>query len=467
MLLTVYSLIFPQKGGLDSPSFPATFQCLNAHKALILSSCHSAHPFPAWFHLFTILFFLVKLGNDYEKAEQSFVKINKSGRDLSDWEITLIDSRHSSLARTVMSIANINSVDHYWHDKEIDELKREETNRKVNCIIKGIHQLHNTLLKPTYETPIKRLQQPLLVAPDAEFKPYYLAELFTVIEGGKGQKVETKKLMERDRNKSSEEIIDNGRDLVQDTTDDLSHLVGPSPKSLAVIPVLYFYTESGRYVRSLLYGWLYWLLSGHEADVLSRKRVFSIHRTAFEQVLLENKEDIVSGITRKTGSGPEVTNQTAQYYQGLLELLVENKDDIHSDAFSRGYASLTRRLTNKPSKVKVSGGTSRTFTPKQKSTLVLASFFSNPNRCGICGGMLDPSTDLQHDHILEFSKGGRTVTDNQRLAHPFCNNQANREIIEAGRNGAENIRLPAFMDPTLSTEPTQLTLGFFDDPLFT
>jgi HNH endonuclease len=238
-----------------------------------------------------------------------------------------------------------------------------------------------------------------------------------------------------------------------------------SPKSLAVLPVLYFYTESARYVRSLLYGWLHWLLSGSDTDILNRKRVFSIHRAIFEQILLENKNDITTGITRKTGSGPEVTNQTAQYYQGLLELLVEHKDDIQSEVFNRGYMSLTRRLTNKPSRVKVSRGISRAFTTNQRSTIVLANLFSNPNRCGICGGMLDPAADLQHDHILEFSKGGRTTIDNQRLTHPFCNN--NREIIEAGRNGKESIKLPAFVDPALSTEPIQLTLRFFDDPLFT
>ena len=412
----------------------------------------------------SIVFYILWVPGDYEKAEQSFVKINKSGRDLSDWEITLIENRHSSLARTIMSIANIKSVDHYWHDKDIDELKQEETKSKVNDIITGIHQLHNILLKPPYETPIRRLQQPLLVASDAELKPYYLAELFTIVEGGKGQKTETKKLIERDKDNPAEEIIDNGRTLVRDTLDALSHLIGSSPKSLAVIPVLYFYNESGRYVRSLLYGWLYWLFSGSEADILSRKRVFSIHRTTFEQVLLGNKEDIVTGITRKTGSGPEVTNQTAQYYQGLLELLVENKDDTYSDAFSKGYALLTQRLTNKSSKVKFSRGVSRTFTSSQKSTIVLTNFFSNPNLCGVCGGMLDPSADLQHDHILEFSKGGRTVSGNQRLTHPFCNN--NREIIEAGKNGREIIKLPHFIDPTLSSEPEQLRFDFINDPLF-
>ena len=186
-------------------------------------------------------------------------------------------------------------------------------------------------------------------------------------------------------------------------------------------------------------------------------------------MLLDNKEDIVGGIPRKTGSGPEVTSQTAQYYQGLLRLLVSHKDDTLSHTFAIEYSALTKRLTNKASKVRVTqaqGGKSRTFTPGQKSAIVLANFFSNPNRCGICGGMLDATADLQHDHIVEFSKGGKTVGENQRMVHPFCNNQTNREIIEAGKRGKDVVKLPQFMDPDFADEPSQLRLGFFDDPSF-
>jgi hypothetical protein len=402
---------------------------------------------------------------DYEKAEQSFLKINKSGRPLSEWETTIVENRYSSFIRNIMAISSVSSAKHYWHTKDLDEGMQEENQKKIDEIIAGVNKLHEILFKPTYETPIRRLQQPLLVPPDIQTKPLWLSQLLTIVQGGKGQNAETRKLIERDKNASPDEIISHGRELVHDTLDVLSHLVGPSPKSLAVVPVLYFYTNAGRYVRSLLYGLVYWLHSGSEEDILNRKRIFSIHRSAFEQMLLGNKADVVTGITRKTGSGQEVTNQTAQYYQGLLELLIQHKDDIESKAFSEGYSGLTKKLTHiEFSSVRNSSGKSRQFTPNQKSALVLDNFFRNPNRCDICGGVLDPAADLQHDHIFEHARGGKTLPSNQRLVHPFCNNPTNREVIEAGRNGKETIRLPRFIDPDLTTEPLQLEL--FDDSSF-
>jgi len=47
---------------------------------------------------------------------------------------------------------------------------------------------------------------------------------------------------------------------------------------LALVPALYFYTDTGRYVRSLLYGFLNWLFSACEEDILSRKRVFVFNK---------------------------------------------------------------------------------------------------------------------------------------------------------------------------------------------
>jgi hypothetical protein len=408
-------------------------------------------------------FHILWVEGDYEKAEQSFLKINKGGRPLSEWETAVVENRHSSFIRTVMSLSSISSAKYYWHMKGIGDDK-EEIGKKIDGTIENIYKLHEILLQPQYVTPIRRLQQPLLAPPDVETKSLWLSQLLTVVEGGKGQSPETKKLIGRDKNSDLEEIIDNGNNLTKDALDVFSHFVGPSPKSLAVVPALYFYNDAGRPVRSLLYGIVYWLMSGSEEEILNRKRVLSIHRAAFEQILLDNKDDVITGITRKTGSGQEVTGQTAQYYQGVLELLVRYKDEVQSSDFSDGYKLLAKRLTNRPSTVRVSSGKSRTFTPSQKSALVLENFFSNPNRCGICGGILDPSTDLQHDHIEEYAKGGKTLPDNQRLVHPFCNNPANREIIESGRKGKESVRLPQFYDPEFSTGPLQLQL--FDDSTY-
>lgn len=43
---------------------------------------------------------------DYDSAEQSFLRINRSGQALDPWEATLIEYRNSSYARCVMCIAN-------------------------------------------------------------------------------------------------------------------------------------------------------------------------------------------------------------------------------------------------------------------------------------------------------------------------------------------------------------------------
>lgn len=61
------------------------------------------------------------------------------------------------------------------------------------------------------------------------------------------------------------------------------------PLSSLALRNLYLYTEAGRYVRSLFYDLFYWLLAGSEEDILNRKHVLSIHRTAFECELPQRK----------------------------------------------------------------------------------------------------------------------------------------------------------------------------------
>lgn len=414
-----------------------------------------------------ISFPILWVTGDYEKAEQSFLKINKTGRKLSDWETKLIENRNSSFARAVMSIANIDSAKYYWPLEPPEVPNRNQLAGNIMDIVNGIKKLHDILFQPPYDSPAKsrKLEQPLLIAPSIEMKPFYLAELLTIMEGGKGQEAETEKLLKKDKTASPQTIIVNGKRLVDETLDTFDHLVGPSPKSLALIPLLYFYSDSGRHVRSLLYGLIYWLFSGgNEGDILTRKRLFSAHRAAFEQMLLTDKENVIRRIGRNIGSGPEVTYPTARFYQGLLELLVRHNDDIRSSAFDKDYRELVARLKI-PEKLsstsQVSEGKSRIFTEKQKSTVILRNLFSTAARCGICEGILDPRGGLQHDHVLRWSEGGLTTVENDRLTHPFCNN--NRDIIEALKKGQQTLKLPAFFDPDLSIGTKQLRLFDMDN----
>lgn len=382
---------------------------------------------------------------DYERAEQSFLKINKSGQQLLEWETRLIENRNSSFARAVLSLASVRSASHYWLDKEYQASNKDELEQKKVQIMDGIEKLDKIFFVPPYSLPINSLQQPMLGAPEVHLKPVYLAELLTVVAGGKGQPPETEKLISRDRYAPPEKIIESGWALIRDTLEAFEHISGPSPKSLALVPALYFYTEEGRHVRSLLYGLLYWLLSGTDQEILARKRLFAAHRAAFEQILLNDKSVIVGGPTRKSGSGPDITVQTASFYQKLLQLLMDHKDDIKANEFLEGYGNLTNEITGTSRRSRhtdVNEIRSRLFTPRQKTILNLKTLLTNPPRCGICDGVVDIQGPVQYDHIIPYSQGGPTSLDNQRLTHPFCNNHANRHVIEQLRTGQQQLLLP-------------------------
>jgi Protein of unknown function DUF262 len=410
-----------------------------------------------------IHFHILWVKGNYEIAEQSFLKINKSGRQLLAWETKLIENRNSSFARAVMSIANITTAEHYWPSIESTSGTDNTWSTERASILSGIEQMNRLLFVPPYSPLVRSLRQPLLGAPETQQRPNYLAELLTVIEHGKGHGAETDALLSRDRDASAEDLIRNGYRLIQGALDAFSHIIGSSPKSLELVPALYYYTEAGRHVRSLLYGMLFWLLAGNDKEILLRKQLFSAYRRHFERVLLTHKADIIRRLTRNIGSGPEITEPTALFYQRLLTWLIEHRNNIQDDELDKAVPTL---LTN-PS-VKRQRSTSeessevqgRLFTAKQKSQVNLRSLFAGAPRCAICGGILDiEHGGVQHDHIRQAAFGGPTSVENQRPVHPFCNNQ--RSAIELYQEGNAVAKLPDI--PELDFASGAVQLSFIND----
>jgi len=396
----------------------------------------------------------------YEKAEESFIKINKTGRRLSDWETKLVENRSSSFARTVMSIAQIHDAEHCWPGLRDPDISGDPTVKvKLTSILKQTRILHDLLFTPVYETPISDVRQPLLATPyiKPELKPAYLAEVLTITEGHKGQKPETQTLIRKDKNAPPVTIISNGLKLLEHAYDVISNIYGPSPRSLTLMPLVYFYNKQGVYVRSLLYGMLYWLNRGKEKEIFDRKRLFTIHRRAFEETLLEYKENIISRIGRRIGSGAEVTYPTARYYQGLLELLIKHSDNILSNKFKADHVDLVETLgketTSKSDDEPVSK--SRTYRGQLRSSIMVRDFIDMFVKCPICGGRYYPGLFTQVDHIEEYAEDGPTSLSNARNTHPFCNN--NRPSLERIQRGEEVIMLPAFENPSNLPKVEQLT----------
>lgn len=401
---------------------------------------------------------------DYDAAEESFIKINKSGKRLTEWETKLVENRKSGFARTVVSVANPHDASHCWPDKDQESVNNESLKKKREELLKDITDLSKTLFHPGFELPIKSLFQPLMAPPagQPEAKPGYLAEFFTITEGKKGLRTETKALLEETAKTSASLIVNNGLTLIQNAQDAVGNIHGSSPRSLSLIPLVYFYSPQGRYIRGLLYGILYWLNHGDSEDVHNRKLIFSSKRGEFEDLFIKQKDTFIERIYRRIGSGPEVTQPTSQYFNELLKfllsedfpedskkvderhfLIIENlgKSSKNESEVSKNPANLGRRALNE----------------KDRDKLAVNSYLDRADRCQICGGRMIPNHNTQVDHIVQFSHGGPTSIENSRFTHPFCNN--NREKIENLKTGKLEIPLPKFEEKEL--KPQQLPLFSF------
>ncbi|MEW6211023.1 MAG: DUF262 domain-containing protein, partial [Acidobacteriota bacterium] len=332
---------------------------------------------------------------DYKTAEQSFLKINKTGRQLSKWETKLVENRTSSMARAVMSIAEFQQASRFWplNDEEVRNSK--DLSEKAQAIIQIVDELHELLFLPIYETPIKQPIQPLVATPftKPETKPAIVAEILTITEGLKGRLTETERLIQKDNGAPPSVLIPNGLNLLKHAKDDILNVYGNNPRSLLLMPLVYFYSDQGRYIRSLLYGMLYWINYGSpNKDVFNRKILFSIHRQAFERILIEHKEEIIRRITRRIGSGSEVTYQTAGYFHGLLKLLIKHNDQTESDEFKSDHKDLIENLGKPNGKAfpQKQESVSRVFTQTQKTIVNVKEYLAMFPKCEICQGRYYP-----------------------------------------------------------------------------
>ena len=409
---------------------------------------------------------------NYNDAEESFLRINSSGTNLSDWEITLVRYRQSSFARLVTSLAYPEFIRRYWPlTNGGNEPLSPQAQKNAETIPEHCNQISQLLWEPRDAGPGSRLR-PLLVASSSipESQPFYVGELLTVIQGQQGQPAQTLALMRNSRSQNPEQILSDGYNLSLKILEALNHLRGRTVYSLGIVSAAYFYNPEGIPVRSLFYGFLFWITYGTKAEIQQRKEMFCAFRGQFEAKLLKHKSDIINRISRRIGSGGEVTFQTARYFQGLLELILEHRTDLESEKFDRAHANLlegfgknsTKTDTEKAGAANVVA--SRVASPRQRSRIALEQEFDNMPVCGICGGRLptdDPQAALQFDHKVRHSAGGATSDVNLRRTHAFCNHR--RDEIERMQQAPKP--LPGFIDSQGRDQAAQLTFSeLWSDP---
>lgn len=391
---------------------------------------------------------------DYEAAEESFLAINRQGERLDDVEQLLIEHRNGSLSRIIMSIASAGASGHYWPElpEDLQEVS-EEVKTSLASFNSRCAALHTLLFVPPFDSKILDINVPFVVAP-GHFRPHqHLIELLPLLTEGTAIGVERlPHLLAKDRTAEAQEIILNADQLLARVEGKLGHLCGSNADSLSLslVPLIYWYNRKASFVRGLFYGWCHWLLSGDDTDVQERKVALSAVRGELENVLIAYKDDLAL-IQHQGGAGMKSLGQVAAVLQNLVQSLLLK---THSSAASSDEEIREIFGAKSASRSKTSGG--RLFSKGTRIEINVRELLNSAIRCEICGGVVDLKQGLQYDHRHEFAAGGRSIAENGRPTHPFCNLFRNR--ITAVRSGSASMQLPKLTDAAGSQVYRQLNL---------
>lgn len=405
---------------------------------------------------------------DYERAEQSFLRINRQGQALDPWEATLIEYRKGSYARVVMAIANAGKTGHLLPvDESLTHLKHITEGFPTLC-----YNIHEKLFVPPYKYPISNLNVPMMISPAYFQKHKYLLELIPLIVNREIALEDDKQIdfLKRDIDKTSEKIIENSHNLATQISDILEHIVSltNNSKCLAIVPLFYWYNERGQYNRSLLYGFFYWLFSGTDEEISNRKHVFCAYRDKFEYVLYDFKSDISKYLNIGAGAGLKAVRQSANFFQNLLKGLQENP---RFELESQEFENVVLASLNSSSKSKNQASrSSRNVTSRDKTQVNIREMFKSSTKCHICGGLLNLGYGgVQYDHVEDYQYVKKTSVDNLDLSHPFCNR--NKQKIVEIKNQQNIIALPNLVIKTetknkIKKDETQQPLPFWGNDDF-
>jgi len=107
--------------------------------------------------------------------------------------------------------------------------------------------------------------------------------------------------------------------------------------------------------------------------------------------------------------------------EGLIYLMTENTDFIDSIELSTSSVqAVTRRFDIWRQTLQDIIGIARRE-PRCFSRQIKESLFAEDSTCAICNQKILNIDDAAVDHIKQYWTGGRTIPENARLAHRFCN----------------------------------------------
>jgi|GEM_PF-302865 len=152
--------------------------------------------------------------------------------------------------------------------------------------------------------------------------------------------------------------------------------------------------------------------------------------------------------------------------EALLDLMTSDQDFIDSIELSTSSKKMVTIRFDKWRLTLQSILGIGTKEPRCFSYTIKQQLFDNDSSCAICGNRILSIDDAAIDHIEQYWTGGKTIPENARLAHRFCNNSRSRIEninIDSGLSGkSDSIKdkkvgeLPARSQTSSATKITRV-----------
>jgi len=185
------------------------------------------------------------------------------------------------------------------------------------------------------------------------------------------------------------------------------------PSSLGLHPIIYFYSQDGRYKVASFFAIVNLMM-----DLKHRNKIndFVKAREKFE-VFIQKYDYLVQQINRKHRLVQASYRHISLFFKRTIELINIGKmldEAITKLIHEKEYDYLTLMS------VKEITTTQKDFSTDKKSAIFILEAIQSTPKCKICNGLIHKNS-ISIDHIQRKEDGGLASIDNAQLTHPYCN----------------------------------------------
>jgi len=346
-------------------------------------------------------------GGGYEKAQDSFFKINQKAAAITATELQLIKSRDKAFGIATRALVRSGVGHKFWKQFRFD------VQSEIESLAAKIYSL---IFKPPLTNPIS-------VGLDLPIGGRgYSTEAISLLLNFVNLTIDPPKKRSRKRQTKTAEKPPEAPDdldgratikILNDVQSITTRMAGKELRSLALHSAIYFYSATGRFqptafiaIASLI----------RELDLEEGKPFvwFTLHRQTFEKFMASHRY-LVNQVVIKNGSMEKSHEPMLDMFRTILALSGERAND--EQIMEKLKAKFPYLRTEEPGEFVSTPGE---FTDGIKNARLRKGGIEKLHNCGICKAPIHPNA-ISMGHGIDKVSGGAADVKNAEFEHPFCN----------------------------------------------